>query len=72
VPDAQRDPYDILGVEPAMNLADIKSAYRALVRETHPDKMIARGVPEEAVHMATKRLAEINTAWDNIALERAS
>ncbi|SEK59651.1 molecular chaperone DjiA [Pacificibacter marinus] len=72
VPDAQRDPYDILGVEPAMDLADIKSAYRALVRETHPDKMIARGVPKEAVHMATKRLAEINTAWDNIALERAS
>jgi DnaJ like chaperone protein len=72
VPGSERDPYDILGVEPSMDLAGIKSAYRALVRETHPDKMIARGVPKEAVHMATKRMAEINTAWDDIALERAS
>ncbi|RPE72039.1 DnaJ like chaperone protein [Pacificibacter maritimus] len=72
VPDAKRDPYDILGVDPTMDLSEIKSAYRSLVRETHPDKMIARGVPEEAVQMATKRLAEINGAWDNIALARAT
>ncbi len=72
VPDAVRDPYDILGVDPSMNLVDIKSAYRALVRDNHPDKMIARGVPEEAVQMATRRLAEINSAWDDISLERAS
>ncbi|MEN8834100.1 MAG: molecular chaperone DjiA, partial [Pacificibacter sp.] len=45
---------------------------RALVRDNHPDKMIARGVPEEAVQMATRRLAEINSAWDDISLERAS
>jgi DnaJ like chaperone protein len=72
VPDAERDPYDILGVDPNMAFEDIKSAYRGLVRETHPDKMIARGVPQEAVQMATRRLAEINGAWDDIALERAS
>jgi DnaJ like chaperone protein len=72
VPDAERDPYDILGVDPSMAFEDIKAAYRGLVRETHPDKMIARGVPPEAVQMATRRLAEINGAWDDIALERAS
>ncbi|MFT6168017.1 MAG: DnaJ like chaperone protein [Celeribacter sp.] len=72
VPDAERDPYDILGVDPKMALKDIKSAYRNLVRDTHPDKMIARGVPEEAVQMATRRLAEINGAWDDIALAHAS
>lgn len=72
VPDAERDPYDILGVEPTMGLQDIKSAYRSLVRENHPDKMIARGVPQEAVQMATKRLAEINGAWEDIAVARAS
>ncbi|MBU2937459.1 MULTISPECIES: TerB family tellurite resistance protein [Pacificibacter] len=72
VPDAERDPYDILGVDPNMAIEDIKMAYKGLVRETHPDKMIARGVPQEAVQMATRRLAEINGAWDDIALERAS
>jgi DnaJ like chaperone protein len=72
VPNAERDPYDILGVDATMDLGDIKSAYRSLVRETHPDKMIARGVPKEAILMATKRLAEINGAWDDIALARAS
>ncbi|MEM5476716.1 TerB family tellurite resistance protein [Pacificibacter sp. AS14] len=72
VPDAERDAYDILGVDPNMAFEDIKSAYRGLVRETHPDKMIARGVPPEAVQMATRRLAEINGAWEEIALERAN
>ncbi|WP_226549648.1 molecular chaperone DjiA [Celeribacter naphthalenivorans] len=72
VPDALRDPYDVLGVEPSASLAEIKSAYRALVRETHPDRMIARGVPEEAVQLASDRLVEINAAWEEISAERAA
>lgn len=66
VPDAERDPYDILGVTPQMPLAEIKIAYRALVRETHPDRMIARGVPQEAVQLANRKMMEINAAWDEI------
>ncbi|AJE48079.1 molecular chaperone DjiA [Celeribacter indicus] len=72
VPDAVRDPYDVLGVDPATPLGEIKSAWRQLVRETHPDRMIARGVPEEAVKLASDRLVEINAAWEEISTERAA
>lgn len=72
VPDAVRDPYDVLGVDPDTPISEIKLAYRALVRETHPDRMIARGVPAEAVQLATDRMSEINAAWEEIAAERAA
>lgn len=72
VPDAPRDPYAVLGVSPDMAMADIRKAWRQLVRESHPDVMIARGVPEEAVAIAERRMADINRAWEEIsARERA-
>lgn len=66
VPDAAPDPHDVLGVDPDAPLAEKKAAWRALVREMHPDRMIARGVPEEAVKLAEKRLIAINDAWQEI------
>lgn len=66
VPDADPDPYTVLGVDPAMSLADIRKVWRRLVVETHPDRMIARGVPEEAVQLAQTRLIAINNAWEEI------
>jgi DnaJ like chaperone protein len=70
VPDAARDPYDVLGVSPDAPLDKIKSAWRALVRDSHPDRMLARGVPAEAVQLAEKRLIAINQAWDQIQVMR--
>jgi DnaJ like chaperone protein len=67
VPDAVPDPYAVLGVSPDMTLPDIRSVWRQLVRESHPDKMIARGVPEEAVKIAERRLIDINRAWKEIS-----
>ena len=67
VPDAEPDPYDVLGVEPGDDLDRIRSAWRQLVRESHPDRMVARGVPEEAIRMAEKRLIAINRAWESIS-----
>lgn len=66
VRDAAPDPYSVLGVEPKDSLADIRVVWRSLVRESHPDMMIARGVPEEAVRMAEKRMVDINRAWEEI------
>ena len=67
VPDAIRDPYEVLGVSPDADMATIRAAWRQQVRETHPDRMIARGVPEEAVKLAEKRLVAVNRAWEEIS-----
>jgi DnaJ like chaperone protein len=67
VPDAVPDPYDILGITPDASPEEARAAWRALVRENHPDRMMARGVPEEAVKLAERRLIAINRAWEEIA-----
>lgn len=66
VAEADRDPYDILGVDPTAPMEDVRAAWRKLVRETHPDQMLARGVPEEAVKLAERRMVAINRAWEEI------
>ncbi|MFY0692139.1 MAG: molecular chaperone DjiA [Paracoccaceae bacterium] len=71
VPDAAPDPYAVLGVTPKTPLPEIRARWRQMVRDTHPDRMAARGVPEEAVRMAEKRLVVINTAWDEISAQSA-
>ncbi len=65
-----RDPYLVLGVERDMSLEKIRLAYTVLVRENHPDKLMAGGVPEEAIHLANQRLSRINGAWEQIKKER--
>ncbi len=63
---ASRDPYDLLGVPHDASLADIRAAWKTAVRENHPDAMIARGVPPEAVVLAERRLIAINAAWEDL------
>ncbi|MGH1367586.1 MAG: TerB family tellurite resistance protein [Maritimibacter sp.] len=70
VPDADPDPYEILGVTPDMDIKDIKSAWRTQVRASHPDQLMARGVPEEAVKLAEKHLIAVNKAWHEISEAR--
>lgn len=64
------DPYCTLGVPPTASNAEIRQAYLALVRDHHPDRLIASGMPAEAISLATETLAGINAAWDKIKLER--
>ena len=64
VPDENPDPYCVLGVDPNADAETVRQAWRALVREYHPDRMIARGVPEEAMKLAEKRLIQANWAYE--------
>ena len=66
VPDENPDPYCVLGVDPTADVEAVRQAWRALVREYHPDRMIARGVPEEAMKLAEKRLIQANWAYEEI------
>lgn len=66
----EADPYRILGVSPDADPAAIKAAWKKLVRENHPDRLIGKGMPPEFVALATEKLAAINAAYDRIAKER--
>ncbi|MHA6344107.1 TerB family tellurite resistance protein [Roseivivax sp. CAU 1761] len=72
VSDAEPDPYTVLGVSPDMDLTEIRRAWRQLVRDSHPDRMVARGLPPEAVKMSERRLVAINRAWEEISGARAA
>lgn len=63
---AAEDPYGVLGVPADASLDVVKQKFRKLVREYHPDKHIAAGMPVEMVAIATERLQRINEAYDRI------
>ncbi len=60
------NPHAVLGIAPDASLAEIRAAYRRLVRAHHPDLMLARGMPAERVAQATARIARINAARDHL------
>ncbi len=66
VPDAEPDPYQVLGLPHDASAQDVRSAWRQMVRESHPDRMVARGVPKEMIKMAEKRLIAVNRAYEEI------
>ncbi|MEX0643975.1 MAG: TerB family tellurite resistance protein [Parvularculaceae bacterium] len=68
--DAQ-DPYAILGVEPGISAEDLRAVYRALVREHHPDALMARGVPAALVRIGEARTAAINAAYEILSADAA-
>lgn len=64
------DAYAALGVSSSVSDRDLKRAYRKLMSEHHPDKLIARGVPEDMIQVATERSQEIQAAYEMIRRTR--
>jgi DnaJ like chaperone protein len=64
------NPYDALKLSPDASNAEIKTRYRQLVLDNHPDRLMASGVPPEFLELATRKVAAINAAYDTIARER--
>jgi DnaJ like chaperone protein len=60
------DPYLVLGLAPGADRSEVRRVYRLLVAEHHPDRLIAKGVPEELIDVATARMQAINQAYNKI------
>ena len=70
LPSTAPDPYQVLGINADLSDEDIKKAYRRLIREHHPDTLVARGLPREFLPQANERMASINAAYDEINKRR--
>ncbi|MCW9014142.1 MAG: co-chaperone DjlA [Gammaproteobacteria bacterium] len=65
-----KDAYTVLGVSSTATDAEVKKAYRRLMSQHHPDKLVAKGLPEEMLKLATEKTQEIKAAYDQIKRER--
>jgi len=58
--------YEVLGVRPQATDAEVKRAYRKLMSENHPDKLVARGLPESMLEVAKQKTQAIQAAWERV------
>ncbi len=63
-------PCDVLGVAFDANDEEIRKAYRQLMRENHPDTLIAKGLPAEFIKLAHEKTAAINAAYAQLQAQR--
>jgi DnaJ like chaperone protein len=68
--DALAMAYEALGVDKSISDKDLKRAYRKLMSEYHPDKLMGQGVPDDMIKVATERSQEVQAAYDLIKKSR--
>ena len=68
--DGDDDPYEVLGVSRDASNEELKRTYRKLIRENHPETLMAQGVPQEFIDLANEKMATINAAYDRIEKQR--
>lgn len=68
--DQLQQAYDLLGVSKDASDAEIKKAYRRQMNQHHPDKLVARGLPEEMIKIANEKTQEIKEAYELIKKSR--
>ena len=66
------NPYAVLGLPETAPFDEVKKRYRSLAAESHPDRLRARGVPEEFLTIANDRMAALNDAFSVIEKARAA
>ncbi len=71
-PKRDGDPHELLGVSRDASAAEIREAYRQRCLENHPDRLQALGLPKDFIEFATRRMAEINAAYDQLKVARAA
>ncbi len=59
-------------MDPKASDAEVKKAYRRLMSQNHPDKLVARGLPEEMMKVATEKTQEIKAAYEQVKAARGS
>jgi len=62
--------YTMLGIEKSVSDADVKKAYRRLMSQHHPDKLVAKGLPEQMIKDATEKTQQIKDAYEQIKASR--
>jgi len=56
----------LLGIERTAEKDEVKRAYRKLMSQNHPDKLVAKGLPPEMIKLATEKTQSIKAAYDLI------
>jgi DnaJ like chaperone protein len=64
------EPCVVLGIDPMATDEQIREAWLRQVRANHPDRLMAQGLPEEAIAVANRKLALINDAYDRLRRQR--
>lgn len=64
------DAYGILGMQSDATDDEVKKAYRRLISQHHPDKLVSKGLPEEMMKVASRKTHEIKQAYDRIKESR--